>query len=67
VSTVQFVLIGGSYNQTVIATGVPSLYGWLAGVDTTAIPNGTYTLQSLVTDDNSNTAYSAGITVTVQN
>jgi hypothetical protein len=67
VNTVQFVLTGGSYSQMVVATGTPTFYGWVAELDTTTIPNGTYTLQSLVTDDSSNTAYSAGITITVQN
>ena len=67
VATVQFVLTGGSYNQTVIGTAVPTLYGYILVWNTTGVPGGTYTLQSLVTDDDSNTAYSAAITVTVDN
>ena len=31
------------------------------------MPNGTYTLQSLATDEAGNTTYSAGITVKVSN
>ncbi len=39
------------------------MYSW----NTVGVPNGTYTLQSLATDSAGNTAYSAGITVTVSN
>ena len=67
VAMVQFVLTGGSYNQTVIGTAVPTLYGYILVWNTTGVPGGAYTLQSLVTDDDGNTAYSAGITVTVDN
>jgi hypothetical protein len=67
VASVQFVLTGGSYNQTVIGTAVPTLYGYIFVLNTTGVPGGTYTLQSLVTDNDGNTAYSAGITVTVDN
>lgn len=68
ISTVQFVLTGGSNNQTVIAAaGGPSLYGYIAAWNSTSVPNGTYTLQSLVTDKVGNSTYSAGITITVAN
>ena len=67
VSTVQFVLTGGSYTQSVIGTAVPSLYGYVFEWNTTGVPGGTYTLQSLVTDAAGNTAYSPGITITVDN
>jgi len=67
VASVQFVLTGGSYNQTVIGTAVPTLYGYIFVWNTTGVPGGTYTLQSLVTDDDGNTAYSTGITIAVDN
>jgi hypothetical protein len=67
VASVHFVLTGGSYSHTVIGTAVPTLYGYIFVWNTTGIPGGTYTLQSLVTDNDGNTAYSAGITVTVDN
>jgi hypothetical protein len=68
IATVQFVLTGGSYNQTVIGTATPTLYGYLFGLNTAiTIPNGTYTLQSLATDAGGNTAYSPGVTITVSN
>ncbi len=67
VAKVQFVLTGGSYNQTVIATATPTLYGYIALWDTTGPSNGSYTLQSLVTDAGGQTAYSPGIAITVNN
>ena len=67
VSSVKFVLTGGTYNKTVIGTASPTLYGYLLSWNTTSVPNGTYTLQSLATDTAGNTAYSAGVTITVDN
>jgi hypothetical protein len=68
IATVQFVLTGGPYNQTVIGSATPTLFGYLYGVNTAiTIPNGTYTLQSLATDAGGNSAYSPGVTITVSN
>jgi outer membrane protein assembly factor BamB len=67
VSRVEFLLSGGSYDQAPIATATPTYYGWLAGWDTTSVPDGTYTLQSVAYDAAGNAGYSAGITVTVDN
>ena len=67
VSQVQFVLTGGTYNKTVIGTATASIYGWVYVWNTASVPNGTYTVQSLATDEAGNTTYSAGITVTVHN
>ncbi len=67
VSSVQFVLTGGTYNKTVIGTATASIYGWVYVWNTTSVPNGTYTLQSLATDEAGNTTYSAGISIKVHN
>ena len=67
VSTVQFLLTGGSYNKTVIGTATATVYGYIYQWNTTTVPSGTYTLQSLVTDNAGHTGYSTGITVTVDN
>ncbi len=67
IASVTFVLTGGSYDQTVIGTAVPSLYGYLFLWDTTRIESGTYTLQSFATDAAGNSAYSVGVGVTVDN
>jgi len=67
VKTVQFVATGGTLNKTVIGTAGQTAYGYLFGWNTTTVPDGSYTLQSLATDEASNATYSAGITVTVNN
>ena len=64
---VQFVLTGGSYNKSVIGTATPTIYGYINLWNTTGVPGGTYTLQSIVTDNDGNTAYGTGITITVDN
>ena len=50
-----------------IGAGLPTLFGWIAPLDTTTLPNGTYTLQSVATDNNGNTTTSPGVSVTVNN
>jgi outer membrane protein assembly factor BamB len=73
VSGVQFELSGGSLSHQVVATATPTLFGWIADWDTTTVPNGTYTLQSIATATgpspflNTTTVTSPGITVTVNN
>src|SRR3984957_19035586 len=66
VTKVQYELSGGSLSNTVIATATPTIVGWLAGWDTTTVPNGTYTLQS-VASSGGLTGTSPGITITVNN
>jgi hypothetical protein len=71
VSGVQFEISGGSLSDQVVGTATPSLYGWIYEWDTTTVPNGTYTLQSVATSTGplagTVTATSPGITVTVNN
>ena len=67
VAKVQFALTGGSLNQTVVGTAVPTLYGYLFELNTTTVPNGSYTLQSVASDSAGNTGYSAGVPVTIAN
>jgi hypothetical protein len=67
ISEVQYVLTGGSLNDAVIATATPTNYGWLARWQSGNVANGTYTLQSVVTDAAGNVAYSPGVTINVDN
>jgi hypothetical protein len=67
VAEVQFALTGGSLNKTIVGTAVPTLYGYLYQLNTTTVPNGSYTLQSVASDTAGNTGYSPGIEVTVNN
>ena len=64
---VEFHLTGGSLNEALVATATPTIYGWLAGWNTTTIPNGTYVLQSEAYDVAGLSAYSNGVTLTVNN
>jgi hypothetical protein len=61
---VTFELSGGGLTGTAVGTATPTIYGWIAYMDTTGVPAGTYTLQSVATDA-TGTATSPGITVTV--
>ncbi len=67
VDKVEFHVTGGSLNDALIATATPTQYGWLAGWDTTTVPDGTYTLQSVAYDTAGNSTHSAGISITVDN
>lgn len=64
---VQFELTGGSLNQAVIGTATPTLFGWLVKWDSTSVPNGTYTLQSVASYAGGVSATSTGVSVTVGN
>jgi hypothetical protein len=50
-----------------LGTATPTPYGYIFVWNTTSVPNGTYTLQSLVTDVAGNFEYSTGVSVTVAN
>ncbi len=67
VTQVVYELTGGTLNQTVITTATPTIYGWLAGWNTTSVPNGTYTLQSVASYPGGLSGTSPGVTVTVHN
>jgi lysophospholipase L1-like esterase len=64
---VQFALTGGSLNQTIVGTAAPTIYGYLSQLNTTTVPNGSYTLQSVATDSVGNTTFSSGVQVTIAN
>jgi uncharacterized protein YjbI with pentapeptide repeats len=67
ITSVVFEVSGGTLSDQVVATATPTLFGWLAKWNTTNIPNGTYTLQSVATDAANSTETSNPITVTVNN
>jgi major membrane immunogen (membrane-anchored lipoprotein) len=67
ISSVKFLLSGGSLNDTVIATGTKSNYGWYVNWQSATVPNGSYTLASEVTDVSGNTAYSPAVTINIDN
>jgi Bacterial Ig domain len=49
VTEVQFALTGGTLSGSVVATAVPSAYGWVAEWDSTTVADGTYILESIAT------------------
>jgi polyvinyl alcohol dehydrogenase (cytochrome) len=67
VTKVEFHLTGGTLIDSLIATAAATIYGWLANWDTTTVPDGTYTLQSVAYDTAGNTARSTGVAVNVEN
>jgi hypothetical protein len=67
VTTVTYELTGGTLTNQVIATGTPTLYGWLAEWNTTTVPDGTYSLQSVAAYAGGVSGTSAPITITVSN
>ena len=67
VTSVQYELTGGSLNHTVIANARATSIGWLAAWNSTNVPNGTYTLQSVASYGGEVTGASAGISITVSN
>ena len=67
VTKVEFALTGGSLNDKVIATATVSQYGWIASWNSTTVPDGTYTLQSLAFDGAGNEGTSPGVTIIVEN
>jgi uncharacterized protein YjbI with pentapeptide repeats len=67
VTSVNFELTGGPDNNTVISAGYPTIYGWLGQWNTTSVPNGTYTLQSVASYAGGVSGSSAAITITVNN
>ena len=67
VTQVQFQLTGGTLNNAIIATATPTNYGWLANWNSTSVPNGNYTLQSVASFAGGGSGTGPGVTVTVNN
>jgi hypothetical protein len=67
VTSVSFQLTGGPDNGTQIAMAEPTIYGWIGFWNTTTVPNGTYTLQSVASYAGGVSGISSPITITVSN
>jgi len=66
-SRVQYEITGGTLSDSVIATAIPTYYGWLAQWNTTRVANGTYSLQSVASFSGGGSATSAPVTIIVNN
>ena len=66
---VIYAVSGGPANLSgdVIATGTPTLYGWLAAWNTTGVADGTYSLQTVASYGGGVSGTSSPITITVAN
>jgi uncharacterized protein YjbI with pentapeptide repeats len=67
ITSVVFEVSGGTLSDQVVATATPTLFGWVAKWNTTSVPSGTYSLQSVATDTADSVQTSNPITVTVNN
>jgi Bacterial Ig domain len=67
VTKVEFRLTGGALSNALVATGTSTVWGWLANWNTTSVPNGTYTLQSVAYDASGNSGQSTGVPITIAN
>jgi hypothetical protein len=67
-TSVEFLLFGGvyGYNAPAICTASPTYYGWVCNWNTTAVPNGSYTLVSYASGQGGSTA-SSGVSITLHN
>jgi hypothetical protein len=63
---VQYEITGGVLTDSVIATATPTYYGWVALWNTTGVPNGTYTLQSVASSEGVS-GTSSSVTIIVNN
>ena len=66
-SRVQYEITGGTLSDSVIAIAIPTYFGWLAQWNTTKVPNGTYSLQSVASFSDGSSATSAPVTIIVNN
>jgi len=67
VTMVQFYITGGPQHHTLVVTGSRTPLGWIARWNTTSLPNGTYTLQSVGFGTDGRIGSGTAITVTVKN
>jgi hypothetical protein len=67
VSKVEYYLTGGSQHDKLVGTASLTSLGWIARWNTTTVPNGTYTLQSVAFDTVGRSGHGTGITITVKN
>jgi hypothetical protein len=66
-SQVHYEVTGGTLTNQIVATGTATYYGWLAQWNTTTVPNGTYSLQSVALFSSGGSVTSAPVIIIVNN
>ena len=64
---VEYLLSGPGLAESWTKTGVSTVYGWVAKWNTSAIPNGTYTIEAKVSDSRGRTVMTPTVEVRVEN
>jgi hypothetical protein len=67
VTKIDYYLTGGPEHDALVGIGSFTRVGWVALWNTTTVPNGTYTLQSVAVDTGGRRSHGAGIKITVKN
>ena len=67
ITKVQFALSGGGYHRKIIGAASFTEFGAAFGWNTTTVPNGSYSLQSVVTDKAGNSSSSVSINIRIDN
>jgi hypothetical protein len=66
-SRLDFFVIGPDKKRATVGPAVLTYYGWIAGWNTNAVPNGSYAIQSVVYNSAGKPTLSASVSVTVNN
>ena len=67
VTKVDYVLSGPGREDTTVATGSRTNYGWLGRWNTSTVPDGSYTIEAKVSDSGGRTVMTAPVEVRVEN
>ena len=67
ISSLKFEITGGGLTNDVVATGSPTIYGYVASWNTSSVSDGTYALQAVACNSAGNCSVSQGITVKPDN
>ena len=65
VTSVTYTVTGNGLTDHIVGHGTLTLYGWLAVMDTSGIPSGSYTLGATATTIGGETATSTSVTVNI--
>ena len=67
ITKVEFRLVGGVLSGRLLATGSPLGSDWVASWDTTSLPDGPYSIQSVAYDSSGSVSYSVPVLIGIDN